>query len=560
MRTWEYWAAHRRDGEPIGLEDYEAIGTMTEALSRHADEAWGELPDERSRQIAEKLFKSLSEKGADNREIRRPTRLSVISATAEATEAEVIAAIDVFRREGRSFLMPPAEVKLASATVIDISHESLIRNWVRLQKWVDEEAQSARIYHRLAESAVLHREGKEGLLTDPALQIALEWREKERPNSAWGNHYHSEFETAISFLDASRDRRDSQFRAEEQRRVNQRRLRFALTLGLILLLAGAGIWSVGYSYRRADRKRSDAETDKLKRQQKSTDADARGDFYVELGKYEDAEPYYLEALAQRTKDGDPVELRKSWDKLTKLYRKTGPKDYPKAEMYNELLIAAYAVDPNSLQYADALVQRAALYVQEATVSKTEVQQSNFSQGESYYNQALPIFAARHDWSDENIVLYRLTKLYEQQNKKQEREQALKNRVNTLAAYFKQLTSPASPDAVYLVSEYLYALDALAYFYQDNAEAEAVYEQALAASDYITSSIPSANNKNIPTRYAAMLGHYLNLVESRNDPAEAEKIAELGRVLSKLPQPRVKTTAPQNVQTAQPSPTPETSPP
>ena len=69
--------------------------------------------------------------------------------------------IEVFRREGRSFLMPPAGVPLKPETVIDISRESLIRNWDRLQEWVDEESQSARIYRRLAEDAVLHREGQE---------------------------------------------------------------------------------------------------------------------------------------------------------------------------------------------------------------------------------------------------------------------------------------------------------------------------------------------------------------------------------------------------------------
>src|SRR5688500_20405897 len=74
MRTWEHWQANRRNGEPIGMEHYEAIGTMSSALSRHADEAFNELPDARSREIAEKLFKALTERGSDNREIRRPTR------------------------------------------------------------------------------------------------------------------------------------------------------------------------------------------------------------------------------------------------------------------------------------------------------------------------------------------------------------------------------------------------------------------------------------------------------------------------------------------------------
>src|SRR5947199_4935011 len=105
MRTWDHWTEHRRDGEAVGLEDYEAVGTLTHALSRHADEAFGELPDERSRHVAACMFKALTERGADNRETRRPTRLSEICAITEASEEEVKSVVEVFRREGRSFLM-----------------------------------------------------------------------------------------------------------------------------------------------------------------------------------------------------------------------------------------------------------------------------------------------------------------------------------------------------------------------------------------------------------------------------------------------------------------------
>src|SRR6185295_10482733 len=218
MRTWDYWQVHRRDREPLGLEHYEAIGTMSDALSRHADEALAELPHERSLLIAELLFKALTERGSDNREIRRPTSLHEICGIAEASEEEVVAVINVFRHEGRSFLMPPLGVDLSAETVIDISHESLIRNWERLRHWVNEEAQSARIYRRLAEAAVLSREGKEGLLNDPALQIALDWREQRKANRAWARRYHPEFETAMSFLDASRDARDARVAELEHQR------------------------------------------------------------------------------------------------------------------------------------------------------------------------------------------------------------------------------------------------------------------------------------------------------------------------------------------------------
>jgi tetratricopeptide (TPR) repeat protein len=221
MRTWEYWQGHRRDGEPLGLEHYEAIGTMSDALSRHADEAYNELPDDHSRRIAEVLFKALSERGADNREIRRPTRLRTICEITGASVAEVIAVIDIFRGGGRSFLMPPIGTPLHADSVIDISHESLIRNWQRLKVWVNEEAQSVRIYRRVAETAVLHREGSEGLMQEPALSFALDWRDKSHPTVAWGERYHPEFETAMTYLEQSRLAREERLAAEEKRRQEE---------------------------------------------------------------------------------------------------------------------------------------------------------------------------------------------------------------------------------------------------------------------------------------------------------------------------------------------------
>jgi tetratricopeptide (TPR) repeat protein len=221
MRTWDYWQRRRSDGEAIGLDHYAAVGTMSDALSLHADEAWGELPDERSRYIAEVLFKALTERGADNREIRRPTSLSVVCRIADASEAEVVAVIEIFRREGRSFLMPPAGVEITSETVIDISHESLIRNWDRLKAWVKDEAEAARIYRRLAEAAAAYRTGEGGLLDEVTLQWVQKWRDKYAPTAAWGMRYHPEFDAAIAYLEESRAARDAAVVEAERRQKEE---------------------------------------------------------------------------------------------------------------------------------------------------------------------------------------------------------------------------------------------------------------------------------------------------------------------------------------------------
>ena len=236
MQVWDEWKekrleieakddegtvrkAHRElhEGHAIDLCCYEAVGGMAEALSRHADEAYNELPDDRHRQIAERLFKCLTERGEDNREIRRPVTLGEICAVAETSASKVKTVVETFRLRSRSFLMPPAETPLDDNSMIDISHESLIRGWQRLNEWVDEEARSARVYRRLAETAELHREGKAGLWGDPDLQVALDWREKNQPNEAWATRYYAGFETAIAFLQASEQKR-SDDQAELERR------------------------------------------------------------------------------------------------------------------------------------------------------------------------------------------------------------------------------------------------------------------------------------------------------------------------------------------------------
>ncbi|MEP7306435.1 MAG: hypothetical protein ABJA98_13035 [Acidobacteriota bacterium] len=219
MRAWDHWQHEDQDGRPIDLVDMEAIGGMAAALSRHADEAFGALTSDRDRTVAERLFKCLTERGPDNREIRCPTSLSRIAAIANVNPTEVTPVIDVFRAPGRSFLMPPDGVALDTDSVIDISHESLIRQWGRLRTWVEEEAESRATYLRLVEAARLHLAGKAGLWGEPDLTYARQWQERDAPNTAWARRYASGFEQATEFLVASRER-DAQ-RIEEELRHRQ---------------------------------------------------------------------------------------------------------------------------------------------------------------------------------------------------------------------------------------------------------------------------------------------------------------------------------------------------
>jgi len=232
MRTWNFWTVNRIGEQPIGMDHYKSVGMMQEALSIHLEEVFNELRDQKSKMVAEKIFKALTDAGHDNRGTRRPAQLSELCTLAEAREDDVIRVIDSFREPGRAFLMPPNNVRLNSESIIDISHESIMRVWRRLRKWVDEENQSAQLYLRLSQSAGLYQTGKTGLWVNPELQLALQWKDQNKPNATWALRYNPAFERAMTFLEYSR--KESELAIAKKENQQKRNLKQAKSFAVIL--------------------------------------------------------------------------------------------------------------------------------------------------------------------------------------------------------------------------------------------------------------------------------------------------------------------------------------
>ena len=238
MRTWAFWTENRKQGEIIDLRHYNSIGTLKEALSQHANEAFEAL-NKREQEICETMFKALTERGNENQGIRRPTKLSTMSAIAGVNEDELIKVVERFREPGRSLLIPPYGVKLDSDTVIDISHESLMRIWVRLKRWLDEESKAAEMYLKLSEAAERYQEGKAGLWQMPDLQLALNWREENRFTLVWGQRYNLAYERTMVFLKTSEKAYLTEQRNKEllqKRQVRNMRL-FVIVMALAALVS-----------------------------------------------------------------------------------------------------------------------------------------------------------------------------------------------------------------------------------------------------------------------------------------------------------------------------------
>jgi len=228
MLMWEKASQRAGDGEIVlTLADYEKSGGIGPsdwgsmpnaesagrdsramgALSDHADQALAEL-DPAQQLLAAKLFRALVQsEGNIGRDMRRPVSLREAAEVANASPDQLIPVVEAFRAPGRNFLTPAPPAQLAPDDVLDISHESLIRQWRTLRRWVQEEFQSAETYRTVEKTAKLWNAGAAGLMTNPLLGYTLAWRRKERPNAIWASRYGGNFELATRFLDLSERRR-----------------------------------------------------------------------------------------------------------------------------------------------------------------------------------------------------------------------------------------------------------------------------------------------------------------------------------------------------------------
>lgn len=230
MRVWEVSDQAREVGQAIDLPHYERppVETLQHALDRHAEEVYAALPSDRHREVARLVFQQLTDRDAENREVRRPTPLRELTAVALRRAPETVTAADTaivneviaaFAAEGRAFVVVNAQQD------VDISHESFIRKWERLRKWVEEENRSRRIYTKLADVASSWDRGEASLYRGPELAEARRWWQHEQPTREWAERYAPDFEIARRFLDKS---------------LRWRRLRRGLLFGnAALILIGA---------------------------------------------------------------------------------------------------------------------------------------------------------------------------------------------------------------------------------------------------------------------------------------------------------------------------------
>jgi tetratricopeptide (TPR) repeat protein/energy-coupling factor transporter ATP-binding protein EcfA2 len=204
MRLWDRAGTETPAGGARHLtrQTYDAIGRMTNALSRHADEIFAQCA---GKELAvEQAFRALSELDREGRAVRRPLRFEKLLAETGVGESDLRAVLDSFRAPSCSFLVPPASLAatLLPEDRIDIGHETLLRRWKRLSGeietvevktgrpaagWLGEEQGDGQRYRTLVSLLDDETGGRMATLNDP--DRMKRWWDSRPRTPAWAERY-----------------------------------------------------------------------------------------------------------------------------------------------------------------------------------------------------------------------------------------------------------------------------------------------------------------------------------------------------------------------------------
>lgn len=208
----QMWRA--ADDRTLGLADYERAleecaqgeqartrAPLSAILAGHADRVLAEVAggDPARETAAEFIFRALTRKDSESRAIRCPQRFWRLARVSGVSREETRAIVDGFRREGVSFLTPYAAMgeEIDGDTVIDISHEALIRAWPRMSDkaidaetaqplgWVEREAQDAMLWRWLSVHALFFETNRKAYLDGATSERLGAWFERIKARPDW---------------------------------------------------------------------------------------------------------------------------------------------------------------------------------------------------------------------------------------------------------------------------------------------------------------------------------------------------------------------------------------
>ena len=247
----------------LKLADYDRIGGLSGALDSHGEEVIDGLGAERLGTI-EEVFRALVSGNSLATAVRRPCRMKELIEVTGGRRDDTVAIVEAFREAGCNFLRTSEDL-LGDETIVDISHESLIRQWTPLREWLEMEARDGAEWRRLLAAEERYAQHEGGLLTGLDYQSSAAWWEKVTPGAIWASRHGGNFESVRAFLAASRESESAKTEVERLRQIRERnRLRTGIAALAMILVAVSGLGLYAWQEARRARIADDANSRTLK--------------------------------------------------------------------------------------------------------------------------------------------------------------------------------------------------------------------------------------------------------------------------------------------------------
>ena len=247
--------AERPDGRTLTLEAYRRIGRVSGALARRAEQLF-EPMKEAGRDACRQLFLRLVTLGEGTEDTRRRVRRSELLTLADAHAMDGV--IDTF---GRHRLLSFDRDPETREPTVEIAHEALLREWVRLRDWIESAREKLRLSARISAAAnewVQADRDADYLLAGIRLAQAEEATQDDsiRLTDSERGFVGASLARRNAEVAAERERHAREIRLERRARTRLRGLVAALCAGLLVAASLAAV-AVNRS-REAERRRGEA--------------------------------------------------------------------------------------------------------------------------------------------------------------------------------------------------------------------------------------------------------------------------------------------------------------
>jgi len=247
----------------LTLATYQQHGGLSGILNRHAEDIFAGLRQcgPRTAAIAEVMFRRLSERDASLRYKRAPALASTVCQLASCTSQDLEAVVNAFSDANASFVERRNDPR---NPLLDISHESLIRQWSRLRDWADDEADKLATFRRVAGEARSWERGNRSpvfLKTGGYLAVMDAWWEQQQPTPEWTKRYtvadgmhtplSESFPLVLAFRAASQ-------KAHRRARASRRMSWLAVAAIPMIVLGGISWWQLQSAKRAAEQSKREA--------------------------------------------------------------------------------------------------------------------------------------------------------------------------------------------------------------------------------------------------------------------------------------------------------------